>query len=274
MMHSPVMSKAAANWNSYQLAEILSHCFKGYLVPFTIDGETFTTRFASEDIILNDSVVWLQDGDPKALALITRRGQTCRLAAFAIRPELRGQGYGKQFIGQLIDAARQRGDKNFWLEVIVGNDSGIALYERMGFVRQQTLVGFHGTGSGTFQATGDLVEIDPLLMAKKMLADSRLRLPWLSAAETLYKLPGKAWGLDEAAYAMVIPHAKQPKLRMLYVAPAARGQGKAKKILTLLQERFPGLSTACSVPEQFAPLYLSCGYQHDPVTQYEMLLRL
>ncbi|MCT4704470.1 GNAT family N-acetyltransferase [Enterobacteriaceae bacterium H16N7] len=273
-MHSPVMGKAAAHWNSYQLADILSHCFEGYLVSFTIDGATFATRFSSEDISLNDSVVWLQDGEPRALALITRRGQSCRLAAFAIRPELRGQGYGKQFIGQLIDAARLRGDKHFWLEVIVGNDSGIALYERMGFVRQQTLVCFHATGSRAFHPTGELMEIDPILMAKLMMSDSPLRLPWLSAAESLYKLPGKAFVLDDVAYAMVIPNLKQPKLRMLYVDPSARGQGKAKKLLTLLHERFPGLSTAGSVPEQVAPLYLSCGYQQDPITQYEMLLKL
>jgi ribosomal protein S18 acetylase RimI-like enzyme len=272
-MHDTIISKAAANWSSHQLAHILSHCFEGYLVPFTLDGETFATRFSAEDISLNDSKVWLQDGEPKALAIVARRGQTSRLAAFAIRPELRGQGYGKQFIRQLIDEARLRGDRQMWLEVIVGNEGGLALYKRMGFVCQQTLVGFHAAGSAPFRPAGELLEIDPLLMAKKMLTDSRLRLPWLSAPETLYKLPGRACVLDDVAYAMVIPHPQQPRLRMLYVDTAARGKGQAKKLLTLLRERFPGLSTAGSVPEQVAPLYLSCGYRQDPVTQYEMLLK-
>lgn len=273
-MHSKVTSKAAAYWNSHQLAEILSHCFEGYLVPFTIDGETFASRFGAEDISLNDSKVWVQDGEPKALAVIARRGQTSRLAAFAIRPELRGQGFGKQFMQQLIDEARARGDRNMWLEVIVGNDSGLALYERMGFVRQQKLVGFHATSPTQLLETGELLEIDPMVMAKKMLVDSCLRLPWLSAPETLYKLPGRAFILDDVAYAMIVPTPQQPRLRMLYVDPAARGKGQAKKLLTLLHERFPGLSTAGSIPEQIAPLFLSCGYRQDPVTQYEMLLKL
>lgn len=273
-MHTTVISKAATNWNSYQLADILSHCFEGYLVPFTIDGDTFGMRFSAEDISFSASKIWLQGDEPKALAVITRRGQTSRLAAFAIRPELRGQGLGKQFIQQLIDEARARGDKQMWLEVIVGNDSGLALYKRMGFVHQQTLLGFHATGSTPFCDTGELLEIDPLTMAKKMMTDTSLRLPWLSAPETLYKLPGKAYMLDDVAYAMVIPHAQQPKLRMLYVSQAARGKGHAKKLLTLLGERFPGLSTAGSIPEQIAPLYLSCGYRQDPVSQYEMLLKL
>ncbi|MCT4713758.1 GNAT family N-acetyltransferase [Enterobacteriaceae bacterium H18W14] len=272
-MRNMLSSQAAANWNSHQLAQILCHCFEGYLVPFNIDGDAFATRFSAEDISLNDSKIWLRDGEPKAMAIITRRGQTSRLGAFAIRPDLRGQGYGKQFIQQLIDEARERGDRQMWLEVIVGNDGGLALYKRMGFVCQQTLVGFHATGSTLFRPTGELLEIDPLLMAKKMMTDGRLRLPWLSAPETLYKLPGKAYVLDDVAYAMVIPDARQPKLRMLYVDTAARGKGYAKKLLTLLHERFPGLSTAGSIPEQVAPLYLSCGYRQDPVTQYEMLLK-
>ena len=272
-MNSKVISNAAAHWNSHQLAEILSHCFEGYLVPFTIDGETFASRFSAEDLSLNDSRVWTQNGEPKALALITRRGQSCRLAAFAIRPELRGQGFGKQFMQELIDGARARGDRNFWLEVIVGNESGVSLYERMGFVRQQTLVGFDTIQSPQFTETGELQEIDPLVMAKKMMMDESLNLPWLSAPETLYKLPGKAFVLNDTAYAMVATTPK-PRLRMLYVDPVARGKGQAKKLLTLLRERFPGLFTATAIPEQLAPLYLSSGYRQDPITQYEMLLKL
>jgi GNAT superfamily N-acetyltransferase len=112
-----------------------------------------------------------------------------------------------------------------------------------------------------------------MVMAKKLMVDSSLRMPWLSAPETLYKLPGKAFILNDVAYAMVVTM-PQPRLRMLYVDPAARGKGQAKKLLTLLHERFPGLSTTVTVPEQITPLFLSCGYRQDPVMQYEMLLKL
>ncbi|MCP2003329.1 GNAT family acetyltransferase [Buttiauxella ferragutiae ATCC 51602] len=272
-MHNTVISKAAAHFSSYQLAEILSHCFEGYLVPFTIDGKAFASRFAAEDMSLNDSRVWMQNDEPKALAIISRRGQSCRLAAFAIRPELRGRGFGRQFMQQLIDEAKARGDRNMWLEVIVGNDSGLALYERMGFVRQNTFVGFYATSPARFIATNELTEVDPLMVAKKMMADTHLRLPWLSGGETLFKLPGQAFSLQDAAYAMVVT-APYLRLRMLYVDPAARGKGLAKKLLMLLRERFPGIATAAAIPEQMSPLFLSCGYRQDPITQYEMLLKL
>lgn len=273
-MHSEVISNAAAHWNSHQLAGILSHCFEGYLVPFTLDGETFASRFAAEDISLNHSRVWTLNGEPKALAIITRRGQSCRLAAFAIRPELRGQGVGKRFMQQLIDEARARGDRNMWLEVIVGNDCGIALYERMGFVHQQTLVGFNAVSSELFTQTGELQEIDPMVMAKTMMTDASLRLPWLSAPETLYKLEGKAFVLNDVAYAMLAISPQGFRVRMLYVDPTARGQGQAIKLLTLLRERFGGLYTATAIPEPIAPVFLRSGYSQDPITQYEMLLKL
>lgn len=272
-MQQDIVSKPTLNWNGHQLTEILNHCFEQYVVPFRLDSETFGWRFAAEDLNPNDSTVWLYRGEPKAIALITRRGQTCRLAAFAIRPELRGQGLGKIFIQQLIDAARARGDKQFLLEVIVGNDSGLALYERMGFVRQQTLAGFQSEGTARPSTSEDLLEIDPLHMAHKMMVANEAPLPWLSAPETLFKLPGKAFTLNDVAYALVIP-GEVPKLRGLYVEPHARRKGHAKKLLVLLQEQFLGLATAGAIPEQVAPLFVSSGFRQDSVTQYEMKLVL
>lgn len=272
-MRHEIVSKPALNWNSFQLAEILTHCFEQYVVHFRLEGETFGWRFASEDFFPGDSLVWLDRGEPKAMALVTRRGRTCRLAAFAIRPELRGQGLGKIFIQQLIDEARARGDRQFFLEVILGNEGGLALYERMGFVRQQTLVGFHSSGVPEGEVNGELLEVDPLQMTRRMMASPDAPLPWLCAAETLYKLPGTAFVLDEVAYAMVVP-GEIPKLRGLFVEPHARRSGKAKKLLALLQRRFPGLVTIPSLPEAVAPLFLSSGFTQDTLQQYEMKLTL
>lgn len=272
-MLDTITCTTAAYWNSYQLAAILTSCFEGYMTSFTIQGDAFVARFAAEDISLNDSLVWLQEGQPVALALIARRGRTCRLAAFAIRPALRGQGLGKHCIQQLIDAAHERNDKTFFLEVITDNQSGVALYQRMGFTIQQSLIGFHAPSLPATQPAGKLIEIDPLYMARKMMADPHHHLPWLSAAETLYKLPGKAFTLDDVAYGMVIP-GDPAKLRMLYVEPHARGQGEAKTLLMLLREKFGYLSTAVAIPESLSPLFLSCGFIEEPIKQYEMSQQL
>lgn len=268
-MSGIITSTTAAYWNSYQQAAILTSCFEGYITPFTIPGDLFTARFAAEDVSLNDSLVWLQDSQPVAIALIARRGQTSRLASFAIRPALRGQGLGKRCMQELIDAARARGDKKMTLEVIASNESGIALYQRMGFSLQQPLVGFHAPEPPVTKSVGVLEQIDPLFMARRMMADPNHHLPWLSAAETLYKLPGEAYALNDVAYGMVIP-GEPTKLRMLYVEPEARGRGEAKTLLMLLREKFGSLSTAVAIPESVAPLFFGCGFSEEPIKQHEM----
>lgn len=268
-MQDTLTCKTAAHWNSYQLAAILTSCFEGYLTPFTIQGEAFSTRFTAEDVSLNDSIIWLQQDKPVAFALIARRGTTSRLAAFAIRPELRGQGLGQYCMQYLLDAARARGDKLLSLEVLADNASGIALYQKMGFSIQQPLLGFYADKPPTFATEGELKEIDPLFMARKMMADPLHRLPWLSAAETLYKLPGKAYALNQTAYGMILP-GEPAKLRMLYVEPEARGRGEAKALLALLREKFGSLSTAVAIPGALSPLFLNCGFSEEPIKQYEM----
>jgi ribosomal-protein-alanine N-acetyltransferase len=48
---------------------------------------------------------------------------------------LQGRGVGRQLMAALVDLARDLGARSVLLEVRVGNDPAIALYERFGFVR-------------------------------------------------------------------------------------------------------------------------------------------
>lgn len=110
-------------------------------------------------------------------------------------------------------------------------------------------------------------------MARKIMADPHHQLPWLSAAETRYKLPGKAYSLNDVAWGMVIP-SEPVKLHMLYVEPQVSDRGEAKALLMRLREKFGYLSTAVAIPDSLSPLFLSCGFIEDPIKQYEMTQQL
>ncbi|CAI0810981.1 GNAT family N-acetyltransferase [Serratia fonticola] len=268
---------SALHYSSMQLAQILSHCFENYIVPFVIDGETFSSRFAAEDLSLNHSIVVTHQQHPVALALIARRGQHSRVAALSIHPEMRGRGLGRTLMQRIIADARTRGDRRLSLEVIAGNQAALALYQQVGLAITRTLWGFHAP-LATPEPSATLQPIDPLALAQQMTADGQHGLPWLIAPESLYKLPGspRAFTLEKQAFALVIPGAQQCHLRMIYVPPALRGQGQARLLLQALQAQFAPLALSANVfvPDDIAPFFQHLGWREDPLRQFEMTMAI
>ncbi|HGM5488475.1 TPA: GNAT family N-acetyltransferase [Serratia fonticola] len=267
----------ALPYSSMQLAQILSHCFENYIVPFVLDGETFGSRFAAEDLSPNHSIIVTHQQHPVALALITRRGLHSRVAALSIRPEMRGRGLGKTLMQRIIADAHARGDRQLSLEVIAGNQAALALYQQAGLAITRTLLGFHAP-LATPKLSAALREIDPLALARQMTTEGQRDLPWLIAPESLYKLPGapRAFTLDQQAFALVMPGAQQCHLRMIYVPPALRGQGYARRLLQALQTQFAPLALLANVlvPEDIAPFFQHIGWREDPLRQFEMAMAI
>lgn len=216
----------ALRYSSDELANILSHCFENYIVRFVVDGPTFAARFGAEDLSLNDSLIVTHRHEPVAVALIARRGRHSRVAAFSVRPEMRGQGLGKALMQRLVADARHRGDRRLSLEVIEGNDAALALYHRAGLRIVRTLTG-HQAPAEAPPGTAELQAVDPLTVSHRLTAEGATDLPWLIAPESLFKLPGKpqAYTLNRQAYAVVMPGAEHCWLRLIYVPPQHRGQG-------------------------------------------------
>lgn len=55
------------------------------------------------------------------------------IQTLAVVPTFRGQGLGRQLLGQLIDEAEDRGVRALFLEVRADNPVAIALYDSVGF---------------------------------------------------------------------------------------------------------------------------------------------
>lgn len=258
----------ATHYNSHQLAEILNRCFEDYLVPFVLAGDIFAPRFAAESLSLADSRIWLDGDTPVALALISRRGWTSRLAVFAICPQWRGKGYGRAMMLRLTEEARARGDAQMLIEVIKGNDAAQRLYESVGFTVQWRLRAFSSVGAEKAASAG-LRHVDPCTVADMMMQESRA-LPWLIHPLTALALAGVGVALEDNAFAIVNTLFKEPQLRALYVKPQARRQGYASRLLAQLADAFPGIIAPCAVPDSLSGLYERNGWQALAIEQYQL----
>ncbi|MCW2478926.1 GNAT family N-acetyltransferase [Candidatus Symbiopectobacterium sp. NZEC135] len=268
---SPLVCRDATHYDSHQLAAILTECFTDYVIPFTLDGPTFATRFNAEGLSLTESRIWSANNNPVALAIMVRRGSRCRLAAFAIHPRWRRGGLGTVMLEQLLREARQRGDSALWLEVISSNAAGIALYDKMGFTRQDTLCGFAAPlAEGAINSNATVTRCDPVTLLGNMIAAADKPLPWMIDPLGAVSLPAQGYRCGDDAYAIVATAFTKPQLRALYVTPAARRQGHARRLLQALAAQCEGISTPVAVPQSLTPLFLQAGWQQHPITQFTL----
>lgn len=68
------------------------------------------------------------------------------IMTIAVRPSHQGQGLGSALMRRMIEASDAAGVRRVLLEVEVGNDAAIGLYERFGFVRNGNRPNYYGLG--------------------------------------------------------------------------------------------------------------------------------
>ena len=71
---------------------------------------------------------------------------TCELRKMYFLPEARGIGAGSAMMTRCLDAARQFGFRQCYLETLTGMDAAMRLYERSGFRRIDAPMGATGHG--------------------------------------------------------------------------------------------------------------------------------
>jgi len=263
----------AIHYSCEVLTTITGACFEGYRVPFSLPPDIFAQRFLAEGVSLVDSCVWLAGDTPAAVALIARRGDCARLAAFAICPQFRGQGVGRQILPPLMAALRTKGVRQMWLEVMSDNHAGIALYHALGFATVQPLFGYQGRAD-VAEENCTLQERDPLEVVRSAISECHDRLPWQVDPLTAVSLPARAFEYRKHAYALVSTLGDKPLLRFMYVESEYRRKGFACELLQALNQHFPALGTTVAVPERFSSLFQRAGYATMAISQYEMKAEL
>ncbi|HBR1599869.1 TPA: GNAT family N-acetyltransferase [Klebsiella quasipneumoniae subsp. quasipneumoniae] len=261
----------ATQFSSVQLTDILNACFEAYLVPVTQSVEGFVQRFGAEGMSLIDSRVWLAGDEPAAIAIVARRGNMARLAAFALRPAWRGKGLGRKLMQELLTFLQQQEIETVSLEVIRDNHAAVALYQSLGFTRRYGLCGYL-SAEPLAAAPGVLQPYPILALLRRAVEESNSQLPWLMDPLTFATLPCRVVTLEQRAFAVLSTSGSRPLLQFLWVEPAARRQGLAQALLMALAQQFPGIGTSVTVPETFTPLFAAAGYAPLSLQQYEMTM--
>ena len=269
--------KSASDFPLPDLTQLLNRSFENYLVPITFNLARFLTMLREDSVDLSASRVLLVDKQPAGIALIARRGWASRLAAMGIVQNQRGKGTGSWFMSTLIQEARERNDRDMYLEVIEQNEYAVRLYQKCGFQTVRRLIGLIRK-SAKESNTGVLEEID-LRDAGKLISQFGLvDLPWQLAGETIahFNPPARAYRNGPALVVISNPEAEHVMIWSILVEPQARGQQLSVEMLKNIIAYYPERTwhVLALFPEELGKLFERAGFEREKLTQLQMRLKL
>ncbi|MBX8827323.1 N-acetyltransferase [Ochrobactrum sp. SFR4] len=260
-----------------QACDVLNMAYEGYIVPVSFDPVSLARRIQAENIDLVSSQLLTRGQETIGILLIARRGNVSRIAALGVVKHLRGAGIGKHAVAHAIAGARARGDDRMVLEVIETNEKAISTYEKAGFKRRRTLVGYMhdpaGPKNGAIPSSTDVTL--PLLIGSYPRDMSWQTAPICFAGASA---PIKAFQTpDETAAALVDASGQVARLLAFAVHPAKRLNGVGRLFMASLLGHFPNKSwtiPAILPASQAAKFLISSGWLQSDFTQLEMELHL
>ncbi|MBX2802566.1 MAG: GNAT family N-acetyltransferase [Myxococcales bacterium] len=268
--------RSASDLTGTQLAEIFTRGFEGYFVPVQVSPRDWSTIVRSVGVDLDSSVVAQVDGHDVGVMAISVRGRTARVAAMGIAAAFRGRGVGRALLRYGLAALDERGFERVLLEVIDGNEGAIRLYASEGFEIARRLVGWERAVGGTTPRAIELLEVDPVQVARFAAAHGHADPPWQLAPETLAAVTPPATGLalpSGDAMALVVD---RPDGTTRLLGLAARSDEAASTLLSGAVARKPDrrLSHPPICPEDhLASAFGSAGFTCTDLAQWEMCRR-
>ena len=123
----------ASDFSTAQLAAILNDCYEDYATPIHFQSNQFDFFVQAHDILLERSLVALDDGAPIGLTLLARRGHRGWISGLGVLPARRRQGTARALMAGVMDNARDAHLERLQLEVISNNHPAIQLYTGLGW---------------------------------------------------------------------------------------------------------------------------------------------
>jgi ribosomal protein S18 acetylase RimI-like enzyme len=273
----PLSLSPASDFPISQLADLLTRGFEDYFVPIHITESVLLTMLRRDSIDLTASRVVLKDGEPTGIGLIARRGWTSRLAAMGLVVNARNGGVGTWAMGQLIEEAKARGERQMLLEVIEQNTAGVKLYEKAGFKKVRRLMGYK-IENPQVSSKDKLEEMDIYELARIVTRHGLPDLPWQLTGATIahHTPPSRAFHLDDAYCLISDPSAEHVAISSLLVKTRSRGAGLSGVLLRALFAHFPNKTWHVSAifPEEMSTIFEEAGMKREEISQWQMSLTL
>ncbi|HNT76145.1 MAG TPA: GNAT family N-acetyltransferase [Anaerolineae bacterium] len=281
MAHKTCTLVPASALTPEALTALINQAYTGYYTPVHVTPRQLSEMCQEEAIDLQQSVVALSGQIPVGLAFLSIRENQGWLSGVGVCPEWRRQGIARQIIQHLQNTARAGGLQCLWLEMLMQNTAGAALYNGLGFAHVRELLvlmaeaqplATNGYSSQIhYAAAGALLEYYPSF--------HDVRPPWQRALpslkdglDTLHGI-GYWEGAQLAGYALYQMGEGDYLLYDLAVAPAhPQRVAVAQALLLALHAAHPSLSSyIINVPveDPLASAFLNLNYRiwHR---QYEM----
>ncbi|MBW3519971.1 GNAT family N-acetyltransferase [Flavobacterium sp. NKUCC04_CG] len=273
------------NTDLQSILNILNEVFADYVIPLQLTVAQLEQKIAAENIQLNLSIGVVSAGKLVGLmlhAINHMDGKVCVYnAGTGVVPEFRGKGIVANMYRFLLPKLQELGVKAMLLEVILGNDSAIRAYEKMGYRVNRTLDSFKGVVAVVAENKNlevrDLVNLDwdclktfwtasPAWQASEQALDnSRERLSVLGAYE------------GGALVGYVAFYASIARIQQLAVAPNQRRKGVATKLIEAMKTAVGGPEIAINNVDHEAidviAFLQSMGLSYR-LSQFEMIKNL
>lgn len=225
------------------LTALWNRAYEGYLVPLHFTPEMLSRHMSRAQVDPALSRVLQLDAEAVGVSLAALDGEVAYLAGFGVAPSHRRGGWGHRLLGEQLVALHAAGIAEVQLEVIDTNPAR-HLYAQAGFVEERGLLALQGRFDGLAgEPDGGALNrpsIDDLatLHASLNPQTPTWRRQW-KRVEPLMEQPNVVGvAVAGAAYAVV---SEGPELLGL-VDGAARDLDSARRLLALLEARYPGRS--------------------------------
>lgn len=269
--------KPASEFSLLEIADLLTRGFEGYFVPIHITESVLSSMLRRDSIDLSASRILFNDEEPIGVALIARRGWTCRLAAMGIVSHARNIGAGTWAMEHLVEEARIRGDREMVLEVIEQNIAGVRLYKKSGFKIVRRLLGYKFENP-QFKSNDELQEVDIRELARQVTYHGLKDLPWQLSGVTIshHTPPSRAFCLNDAYCLISDPSAEHVTISSVLVKARSRGAGLSPVLMRALFSRFPNKTwhVPAIYPEEICAVFDQLGMRREEISQLQMSLIL